>query len=704
VTVDTNMDMKGPGMNNSVETLSHVAVQRPNRVAIRQENSMHGVTVVCDGHKVYTYVPILQQYSVEDAPKDMSEPGDGLGGLAILASGPGNPIGAFLKKQPSEDMLVGVTSAKYVGKEQIDGADAHHLSFEQEHFDWEMWVTPGERTLVRRIRTDMSKVMKQGGDDVPPAMKDMKVVVTNTFRDWQLDPDLPAETFRFDPPKGAKKTDSLFGGGGKEESHALVGRAAPPLKLNLLSGGTMDLSAHKDKDIVVLDFWATGCGPCVKSLPQIIRTVDEFQGKGVVFFAVNQGENADTIKKFLANKKIDCQVALDATGEARKAYHVSGIPQTVVIDRKGIVQVVHVGAVPGADRQLKREIEDIMAGKSLAAEARKPREREPESDAPVESPRGLELIWSTKGTWNAVASDPVGGRTFLGNSAGRVAEIDDKGQVKREFTVKEKVGVLRVANLSGDDGPELIAFGRWGPSVSAYDSEGTLLWVYPGGQGVDDAWPVDLNGDGFCEVVIGYNGSGGLHVLDNTGRLLWKYGKIGNVWHVCAADVDGDGAVEILTTSAAGKVHVFDRDGKKMKDLDAGCYASMVRLAPARGQSRSAEILVGGCTESNELHLVSLDLQGKRRWSVVVGKGELAHMDSLAIPRVGRWAAVGIRGGRVKVIDLDSGAIQAEVGKQGSTPEVSWLEVEGRGAPRLLAATGRDVTAFRVEPNPSTRP
>jgi len=137
-----------------------------------------------------------------------------------------------------------------------------------------------------------------------------------------------------------------------------------------------------------------------------------------------------------------------------------------------------------------------------------------------------------------------------------------------------------LANLIGDDRPELLTYTPWGRGLTASDNRATKLWSYSKGQGIDDVWAADLNADGLDEVIIGYNGGTGLHVLDNRGTLLWEYTRIANVWHVCAGDVDGDGTVETVTTSATGQVHLFDDQGKKLKNLKTDCYANMVRLAP----------------------------------------------------------------------------------------------------------------------------
>jgi peroxiredoxin len=103
-------------------------------------------------------------------------------------------------------------------------------------------------------------------------------------------------------------------------------------------------------------------------LPSITETAAKFKDKGVVFYAVNQGEEASIIKEFLAAQKLATPVALDLEGNVGTAYGVEGIPQTVIIDKHGKIQVVHVGAGEKIGEQLTNELEAVLAGKELADE------------------------------------------------------------------------------------------------------------------------------------------------------------------------------------------------------------------------------------------------------------------------------------------------------------------------------------------------
>jgi outer membrane protein assembly factor BamB len=314
----------------------------------------------------------------------------------------------------------------------------------------------------------------------------------------------------------------------------------------------------------------------------------------------------------------------------------------------------------------------------------------------------LEEAWSVKGSWTGVASNGDKGTIYVIDPYGKCAEVDLTGKIQREFEVPEgSASILRLARLPGKAGKALLTFSRWGDELRAYDLNGKQLWKYPGRDGIDDVWAGDLNGDGADEVIVGYNGDTGLHVLDGSGKLLWKSTAIANVWHVCAGDVLGEGKAQVVTTSARGKVHVFGADGKKIKDLDAGFYASMVRIGTAPGKDGAAMVFVAGSVlgggEAGELQRIqilaaALSGTGMKKWSLSLPTDVVSADVAQGRP----WLAVGMSSGQVHVVDTDKGEIIAGLTDEGRNPEVGWATIKGTEAPVLLVASGERSSALRV--------
>ena len=140
---------------------------------------------------------------------------------------------------------------------------------------------------------------------------------------------------------------------------------APEFNLRTLDGESVR-SAELEGKVVVLDFWATWCGPCVEELPQFQATVDRWADRPeVVFLAVSVDEDEDVVRRFMKRNEYDFPVARD--GEVDDDFGVSALPTIVLIGREGRIQYRHVGFDPEADltRKLSDEIVFLLgAGRS----------------------------------------------------------------------------------------------------------------------------------------------------------------------------------------------------------------------------------------------------------------------------------------------------------------------------------------------------
>ena len=149
---------------------------------------------------------------------------------------------------------------------------------------------------------------------------------------------------------------------------ALVGKPAPDFELELLEGKKFHLAESKGK-VVVLDFWATWCGPCLQAMPQVEKVTDEFRDQGVQLIAVNLQETPEQITAMLERHKLDLTVALDRDGVVAEKYAANAIPQTVIIDRDGKIARLFVGGGPHLGDQLREALKGLL---TPAAEAKEP--------------------------------------------------------------------------------------------------------------------------------------------------------------------------------------------------------------------------------------------------------------------------------------------------------------------------------------------
>ncbi len=136
-----------------------------------------------------------------------------------------------------------------------------------------------------------------------------------------------------------------------------VGHMAPSFKLPDLDGHSVSLEDFRGK-IVMLDFWATWCGPCRLTMPVLEKLQKEYS-KDLVLLAVNLGEEPESVRSYVKAQNITSTVLLDQDGNVGQAYQSESIPMQVVIDKKGVVRRVTVGYSSRLADQLRSAIEDL---------------------------------------------------------------------------------------------------------------------------------------------------------------------------------------------------------------------------------------------------------------------------------------------------------------------------------------------------------
>jgi peroxiredoxin len=383
--VDSTLDITSQGQSNKNSSKLTVRFERPNKFAFILDEGMMGMTTVSDGKKATQYFPAMRRYAVKEVPENLTELFDfgvpapitmlGMNGDWIPTSG----------DELFKRLTDGVTESKYLGKKKVGEVECHHLQFVQEEFDWAIWIQVGKEPLVQKIVPDLAKQLASAGEQ----FQNTKLSFTVTFSDWNLAPKFTPADFEFTPPTGAQKVDELFAPP-EEPPHPLLGQAAPAFTTEDLEGHPIDLKKNLGKNVIMLDFWATWCGPCIQAMPQVDAVAKQFAPKGLVFYAVNAGEEPDAIKQFFATSKMEMPVALDQKNEIGPLYNVEGIPQTVLIGKDGKVQVVHVGFNSQLGKLLTKDIQGLLAGKDLAAEtlAKYAKSQKQEASDPAQAEAG----------------------------------------------------------------------------------------------------------------------------------------------------------------------------------------------------------------------------------------------------------------------------------------------------------------------------
>ena len=133
------------------------------------------------------------------------------------------------------------------------------------------------------------------------------------------------------------------GGSVRQMGNLKVGETAPDFSLQDLTNQPVTLSSYRGQKVVLLDFWATWCGPCKMAMPGLQALHEEFKDRGLEILSLNQGETGEQVRNFISRKKYTFHVVLDQDQAVGNKYGVRGIPTLVVVDKRGLVQWLHVG-------------------------------------------------------------------------------------------------------------------------------------------------------------------------------------------------------------------------------------------------------------------------------------------------------------------------------------------------------------------------
>lgn len=243
-----------------------------------------------------------------------------------------------------------------------------------------------------------------------------------------------------------------------------------------------------------------------------------------------------------------------------------------------------------------------------------------------------------------------------------------------------------------------MGWGIWQHTVYAWDAAGNLKWKYsPNDMGVDWVHTADIDGDSKREVIVGYNGGGGLHVLNPVGKLRWQNDKYGNCWCVGFART-GQHKGYVLTTEAGGRIHRFDARGTELPVFDGGAYFDKLYTASLHHPDTDEVIALGKPSTPREEWIYVFSPSGRLEWKRLLGSHRRAIISR-------GFAVVHLRSNRAIVLAVDSGGDIHPFGSAGAVLPVQRLAEPVvslcagpviNGTQLLIICTGARIAAYRV--------
>jgi thiol-disulfide isomerase/thioredoxin len=140
---------------------------------------------------------------------------------------------------------------------------------------------------------------------------------------------------------------------------ATVKGQAPNFTLKSLGGKNLKLS-EMTGNVVLINFWASWCGPCREEMPLLNDLHKKYEPLGFTVLGINVEEDARNARGFLKNFPVDFPVLLDNKNQVSKQYNVIAMPTTVVVDRDGKMRFLHKGYKPGDEEKYRKMVKKLV--------------------------------------------------------------------------------------------------------------------------------------------------------------------------------------------------------------------------------------------------------------------------------------------------------------------------------------------------------
>jgi outer membrane lipoprotein-sorting protein/peroxiredoxin len=356
-------ESRSTGMYYRTESAFVWAFEKPGKFRLETKSPAgNRSTAVSNGESIWNYSPSLEQYtkkSVQPSPKAgdtdtgarrVQNPLEKIGGTKItdLARGARN--------MPEEVISIDgkpincyVVEVIYRAPRNSDMNASIIVTY---------WIDKTRLIVIR-------KASKQKFISLPPDER-TETIGLITFSLVKVDESLPASLFAFTPPEGIKEVAEFVNNTGDTPVN-LTGKQAPTFALKDRDGKSFEFESTRGKT-VLLNFWSSDCGPCVKELPVVEKIHREFKDKGLVVLTINSREGPEAIHEFLKDKDYTFTVLIDEDLDAANKYQALGVPQSYVVDRQRNIVTHLTGYNAKSKDELYKAIEKALSDSEQSAD------------------------------------------------------------------------------------------------------------------------------------------------------------------------------------------------------------------------------------------------------------------------------------------------------------------------------------------------
>jgi len=307
-----------------------------------------GITIVSSGENTWTYNETLKQFT--------NSAGDPTFEKAFSMAADGVPLfpdasdsNAVTLSADEEITVSGSAHPCFVVEVQYRGTRGGPGAARWAQF----WVDQTTYLILKRV-------LHEHYDRAASARELSDITTTVSTTSLAVDQPLAEDLFSFEPPADAQQVERFDPSRPKNSPTAvkstdLVGKAAADFKLRDLDDREVHLASLRGK-VVLLDFWATWCGPCRAEMPVIEKVYKK--EKDIQVLGVDIGEDRETVEKFLRAQKIDYPIVLGAQSRVQQDYAANALPSVVILDKNGVIRSYKKGYRQGIEKALREDLED----------------------------------------------------------------------------------------------------------------------------------------------------------------------------------------------------------------------------------------------------------------------------------------------------------------------------------------------------------
>lgn len=293
--------------------------------------------IASDGRNVTRIDPAASTFTTAALP----------GGAQLLRRGVPLLMLEFTHPTPFSDEL-GAKRAKLEGEQEVGGVMCYVIFVHYAKNDSESrWYFGKEDFLPRRV------------DRINPEDGNKKNMTVLQIANLNTNPDISKSTFRLSVPDGFLEKEYDVGGGSQTDQLLAIGSTAPEFLLDTPDGEPVSLSSLRG-NVVVLDFWATWCGPCKLAMPGVQKLHEQYKDKPVKVIGISCWERKTANpQKYMAEKKLTYGLLLKGDDVADK-YKLDGLPTFYVISPEGKIIYASTGFLPEKEKDISKIIDRAL--------------------------------------------------------------------------------------------------------------------------------------------------------------------------------------------------------------------------------------------------------------------------------------------------------------------------------------------------------